>query len=311
VTAKPMPLLAPLATASLPSRPSSMSTPLGTTVSPQDITQRGEACVIADINEVVIENMRVHDYHKKWLQNAERQGVPSEVVADIARQHHLTPESFKIFEKFTEINDPDGKSFFLIPAGTSADDARKAVLMTYVLNAGTDYGKAGKQRTDFPDTPYSAAEVRRIIERQKANSWTYDQDVGFLGRNGACLATTPNGMLMGLGGNWIQKQFSQQGGTAWGDIFIVNVDASADPVRRLRQIVQSGHAWFNAANGKPFQSNLALDRVLHHEELHCRQWAAKGHAGMIIAYIWEVIREVFGKTNRLEEVAGLSDGGYR
>jgi hypothetical protein len=32
---------------------------------------------------------------------------------------------------------------------------------------------------------------------------------------------------------------------------------------------------------------------------------------MIAAYIWEVFRErVFGKTNRLEEDAGLSDGGY-
>jgi hypothetical protein len=256
--------------------------------------------------------MDAEDYHKKWLENAERQGVPSEVVTEIARQHCLTPESFKIFEKFTEIKDPDGKSFFLIPAGTSGDDARKAALMTYVLNAGTDYGKARKQRTDFPDTPYSAAEVQRIIERQKANSWSYDQDIGFVDRNGACLATTPNGMLMGLGGNWIQKQFSRQGGTAWGDIFMVNVDDSIGPAHRLRQIVQSGHAWYTDGNGKPIESKLALDRVLHHEELHCQQWAAKGPARMITAYIWEVIRDkVFGKTNRLEQDAGLSDGGYR
>jgi hypothetical protein len=54
-----------------------------------------------------------------------------------------------------------------------------------------------------------------------------------------------------------------------------------------------------------------LDRVLHHEELHSQQWAAKGHAGMITAYIWEVVRDkVFGKSNRLEEDAGLCDGGY-
>ena len=123
------------------------------------------------------------------------------------------------------------------------------------------------------------------------------------------LVTTPNGMLMGLGGNWIQKQFSRQGGTAWGDIFMVNVDDSTGAAHRLRQILQSGHAWYTDDNGKPFESNLALDRVLHHEELHSEQWAAKGHAGMVTSYIWEVLRDkVFGKTNRLEEDAGLSDG---
>jgi hypothetical protein len=251
-------------------------------------------------------------YHKKWLENAERQGVPSEVVAEIARQHDITTESFTILGQFTEIKDPDGKSFFLIARATSGDDARNAALMTYVLNAGTDYGKAGKQPTDFPETPYSAAEVRRIISRQKANSWSYDQDVGFVDHNRGRLVTTPNGMLMGLGGNWIQKRFSREGGTAWGDIFMVNVDATLGADHRLRQIVESGHTWYADGNGKALESKLALDRVLHHEELHCQQWAAKGHAGMITAYLWEVVRDkVFGKTNRLEADAGLSDGGYR
>ena len=251
-------------------------------------------------------------YHHKWLENAERQGVPSEVITEIARQYGITPASFTILGQLTEIKDPDGKSFFLIGRGTSGDDARTAVLMTYIINAGTDYGEAGKQPTDFPETPYSAAEVRRIINRQKANSWSYHQDVAFVDRNGGRLITTPNGMLMGLGGNCIQKLFSQEGGTAWGDIFMVNVDDSIGAEDRLRQIIQSGHAWYPGGDRTPVESNLALDRVLHHEELHCRQWAARGHAGMITAYLWEVIRDkVFGKTNRLEEDAGLSDGGYR
>jgi hypothetical protein len=251
-------------------------------------------------------------YHKLWLENAERQSVPSEVMAQIARQHGITPESFTILGQFTEIKDPDGKSFFLLARGTSGDDARKATLMTYIINAGTDYGKAGKQPTDFPETPYSAAEVRRIINRQKANSWSYDQDVGFVDRHGARLVTTPNGMLMGLGGNRIQQQFSREGGTAWGDIFMVNVDDCIGADHRLRQIIRSGHAWFPGGDGTPVESHLALDRVLHHEELHCRQWAAKGHAGMITAYLWEVVRDkVFGKMNRLEADAGLSDGGYK
>jgi hypothetical protein len=117
---------------------------------------------------------------------------------------------------------------------------------------------------------------------------------------------------MGLGGDWIQQLFSQQGGTAWGDIFMVNVADSGAPVRRLRQIVESGHAWYTDRKGRPFQSALALDRVLHHEERHSQQWAAKGHVRMITAYLWEAFRDiVFRKTNRLEEDAGLADGGYR
>ena len=107
-------------------------------------------------------------------------------------------------------------------------------------------------------------------------------------------------MLMGLGGNWIQRLFSQQGGTAWGEIFMVNV-STTDPAEELRRIVRSGRA-----------HNLDLDRVLHHEERHSRQWAARGYAGMLRDYSWELVRElVFGKANRLEEDAGLSDGGYR
>jgi hypothetical protein len=254
-------------------------------------------------------------YYKNWLENAERQGVPAEVIAEIARRHGVTTESFEVLTGWEEIKDPDGKSFFLMPPGVGGDEARKATLMTYILNAGTDYGKAGKQPADFPETPYCADEVQRIIDRQQANGWSYSQDVGLVDANGGRLVTAPNGMLMGLGGNWIQKQFSRQGGTAWGDIFMVNVSVdfkdSAGPAGRLRQIVQSGHAWYTANNGKPVESNLALDRVLHHEELHSQQWAAKGHPRMIAAYVWEVFRDmVFGKTNRLEENAGLSDGGY-
>jgi len=239
-------------------------------------------------------------YHDKWLENAVRREVPREVISEIARRHGITPESFEILEKMEEIKDPGGKSFFLLQPGASGDHARKAVLMTYVLNAGTDYGKAGGRPADFPATPYASAEVQQIINRQNANNWSYARDVRFVHRNGARLVTTPNGMLMGLGGNWIQRQFSQQGGTAWGDIFMVNLPVRTDPAQQLRQIVRSGHTW-----------NLDLDRVLHHEELHSQQWAAKGYARMVRDYSWEMVRErVFGKANRLEADAGLSDGGY-
>ena len=248
--------------------------------------------------------MRANGYSQTWLQNARRRGVRPDVVAEIARRHAITPDSFEVLETAEEIKDPHGKSFFLLPPGTSGDDARNATLMTYVLNAGTDYGKAGKRPPDFPDfseAPYCAAEVARIINRQKANRWSYSRDVRFVDRNGGRLVTTPNGILMGLGGNRIQRQFSRRGGTTWGDIFMVNMGKLTDPAERVRQLVSSGHAW----------QNLDLDRVLHHEERHCRQWAAKGYVGMLRDYGWELVRElVFGATNRLEEDAGLSDGGY-
>lgn len=245
--------------------------------------------------------MRAHRYSTTWLANAQRRGVPESVVAEIARWNAIAPESFAVLEKTEEINDPHGKSYFLLPPDTGGLDARKATLLTYVLNAGTDYGKAGGRPRDFPETPYGAAEVARIMHRQNANRWSYSRDVRFVHRNGGRLVTTPNGILMGLGGNWLQRQFSRRGGTTWGDIFMLNVGERADPAERLRRIVRSGHAWYG----------LGLDRVLHHEERHCRQWAAKGHAGMLRDYGWELVRElVFGATNRLEEDAGLSDGGY-
>ncbi|WP_068188934.1 hypothetical protein [Mycobacterium sp. UM_CSW] len=241
--------------------------------------------------------MRANGYSQAWRENARRRGVPGDAVAEIARRHAITPESFAILGRAEEIKDAHGKSFFLLPPGISGDDARAATLLTYVLNAGTDYGKAGRRPADFPETPYCAAEVARIIKRQNANRWSYSRDVRFVHRNGGRLVTTPNGILMGVGGNWLQRQFSRRGGTTWGDIFMVNGGPLSDPAERLRRIVR----------GSP-----DLDRVLHHEERHCRQWAAKGYLGMLGGYGWELVRELaFGKTNRLEEDAGLSDGGYR
>lgn len=244
--------------------------------------------------------MNAHGYWTAWRDNAERQGVAAHAVAEIARRHDITPDSFRILEQMEEIKDAHGKSFFLLPAGTGGAAARSAALLTYVLNAGTGYGEA--ERTDFPATPYCSTEVVRIINRQNANSWSYTRDVGFVHRNGGRLMTAPNGMLVGVGGNWIQRRFSQRGGTTWGDIFMVNMGRLADPAEQLRRIVRSAYA----------RPSLGLDRVLHHEERHARQWATRGYAGMIRDYGWELLRElVFHKTNRLEEDAGLSDGGYR
>ncbi len=229
-----------------------------------------------------------------WLDNAARRSVEPGVVVEVAGTG--LAGSLDLLQECDEITDRLGKSFFLLPPSAGGADARMAVLLAYILNAGTDYGTTAE--SDFPETPYSATEVMRIMDRQRANSWSYDRDVAFVHRNGGRLVATPHGILMGMGGNWIQRLFSQRGGTTWGDIFMVNTGRVDDPARLLRDIIGS-------------RGTLDLDRLLHHEERHSAQWAALGYAGMLRAYSWELLRElIFRKTNRLELAAGLRDGGY-
>ncbi len=248
--------------------------------------------------------------YRQWLENAVRRGVPIDTIKKMIADHHITPEDFKILDGMEEIReDEDGdgtfKSYFLMPTDISGDDAAKAVRMTYILNAGTDYGTEGES-TDFAPTPYGSDELRRITERQKQNSWSYDEDVGFVHGNGGRLVTTPNGMMMGLGGNLVQDQFSQRGGTTWGDTFMLNIDDPQDPAQQLREVAKSGHAWYEGDNG-PYQGSLDMDRLLHHEERHSQQWAREGYTGFLASYAWEKITG----GNETEEDAGLSDGGYR
>ncbi|MFD3508839.1 hypothetical protein [Nocardia sp. NPDC058666] len=248
-------------------------------------------------------------YYRQWLENAVRRGVSIDTIKQIITEHHITPEDFKVLDGLEEIReDEDGdgifKSYFLLPTGISGDDAAKAVRMTYLLNAGTDYGTEG-ETTDFAPTPYGSAELRRIAERQKENSWSYDDDVGFVHGNGGRLVTTPNGMMMGLGGNVVQDVYSQNGGTAWGDTFMLNIDDPKDPAQQLREVASSGHAWY-AGDAGPSRGSLDLDRLLHHEERHSQQWAEEGYAGFLASYVWE---QATGG-NETEEEAGLSDGGY-
>lgn len=199
------------------------------------------------------------------------------------------------------ITDPDGKSFFVLPRGAGADDARRAALLTYLLNAGTGYGRSGA-RGDFPETPYGAAEAQRIVDRQWANRWSYAA-VRVISGTGGFLTTTPNGVLMALGGNRIHHHFGRRGGTMWGDIFMLNAKPAGDPAAHLRDIVESGRL----GSGVP-----GLDRLLHHEEIHARQWARLGPMRMGAAYLAEEARaRILGGDNRFEHEAGLSDGGYR
>jgi hypothetical protein len=249
-------------------------------------------------------------HYRQWLENAVRRGVPIDTIKKMAAEHHITPEDFKILDGMEEIReDEDGdgtfKSYFLMPTNISGDDAAKAVRMTYIMNAGTDYGTEG-ETTDFKPTPYGSEELRRITDRQRDNSWSYNEDVGFVHGNGGRLVTTPNGMMMGLGGNLIQDQFSQRGGTTWGDTFMLNIDDPKDPAQTLRDVAKSGQAWYENDQG-PYPGKLDMDRLLHHEERHSQQWAREGHTAYIASYIWEQITG----GNETEEDAGLSDGGYR
>lgn len=256
--------------------------------------------------------------YAQWLENASKHGVDPQTMVDIARAQNITPQSFDVLNGLQEVKDKDGKSFFILPPGTSKEDAKKAVVMTYILNAGTDYdaaeagadgklGTADDVRNDFAETPYSAAEVQRIVDRQNANSWSYDQifDKG----GGGSLATTPNGMLMGLGGPVMDK-IGVHGGTTYGDVFVMNIDGSKDPADQLSKIIQSGANWGQDDSGVPFQSTLDLDRLLHHEERHSEQWAQKGFVWMARDYGLGAIIEQKTGINPLERDAGLSDGGY-
>lgn len=147
--------------------------------------------------------------YREWLLNAARHDVAPETIIDIARTHDIDPEDFDVFDGMEEVKDADGKSFFLVPQGTSPEKVKKAALMTYILNAGTDYdkaelgpdgtaGTADDVQNDFEEVPYSAAEVQRIIDRQNANSWSYTAAAG-LPYTGGAVATTPTGTLMALG----------------------------------------------------------------------------------------------------------------
>ena len=249
-------------------------------------------------------------HYRQWLENAVRRGVSIDTIKQIAADHHIRPEDFAILDGMEEIReDEDGngisKSYFLMPTDISGDDAAKAVRMTYILNAGTDYGTEGES-TDFGPTPYGSEELQRIVDRQRDNDWSYNDDVGFVHDNGGRLVTTPNGMMMGLGGNLIQDQFSQRGGTTWGDTFMLNIDDPQDPAQQLREVAGSGHAWYDG-DGGPQRGDLDMDRLLHHEERHSQQWAREGYTGFLASYAWEQLTG----GNETEEDAGLSDGGYR
>jgi len=262
------------------------------------------------------------DLYEQWLRNAADRGVSVNEILKITREHGITPEDFAILEGMEVFYDPDGKAFFLLPENISGEDAKKAVIMTYIVNAGTDYGTADDpansqyDRTssmdDYPETPYSSDEITRIMARQNANSWSYSEDVGFVNSNQGRMVTTPNGMIMGLGGDRILNQYSRYGGTTWGDIFMLNIDDPRHAVDALRNVVEGGSAPIAQDPDGATNHYLDLDRLLHHEERHSQQWADEGHLRFGLSYLWQAATHR-GKGAEIpyEQDAGLADGGYK
>ncbi|MDQ3484544.1 MAG: hypothetical protein M3445_03910 [Actinomycetota bacterium] len=261
--------------------------------------------------------------YEDWVRNTVEHGVSADTLIQIAGDHGITPSSFDVLDGMEMITDPDGKSFFLLDTDMSGDEARAAVLMTYILNAGTGY-----EGGDYSETPYSSDEVQRIVDRQDDNLWSYDEDIAFVHDNGGRLTTTPNGMLMGLGGDWKQDMLVFSGGTTYGDIFMVNLDDPEDAEEQLRAMVAGGTAMYDV-DGEIVSGQLDLDRLLHHEEIHSQQYAERGLWSFIDEYLGESVDWVWtnpddlnpfpvlgpvtrdGCGNALEEEAGLGDGGYQ
>ena len=253
--------------------------------------------------------------YREWLQNAADNKVAPETIVEIALQQNITPASFdvlkgleRVIDKGSPTDPKDDKDYFLLPEYATAEQARQAVLMTYILNAGTGYGKARQDPknndvNDFAETPYSATEVQRIKDRQEANSWSYE----LLERATGAFTTTPNGMLMGVGGELIQQTISQQAGTCVGDVFAVNIDNPQNgAATQLRDIIRSGTMQHDSNNDGQLTRGNDLDRILHHEERHSQQWADKGFA----KFLQEYFTPSNAEPNPFETNAGASDGGY-
>ena len=250
--------------------------------------------------------------YREWLQNAADNGVPPETIVDVARQQNITPSSFDVLDGLERVTDTNGtpddpsddKDYFMLPEHATAEQARQAALMTYVYNAGTGYGTAkGSANNDFAETPYSAAEVQRIKDRQEANGWSYD----LVPHSTGAFAATPNGMLMAVGGGPIQQLVSQQAGSCAGDVFAVNNDnPPGGAAQELRTIIESGTLRSDADHDGQVNIGNDLDRVLHHEERHSQQWAQKGFPTFLREYFWPTSAD----PNPFETNAGANDGGY-
>ena len=285
----------------------------------------------------------VGDTYLEWLGNAASQGISPATICAIAAEFDITPQSFAVLDGLDRISDPDKKTFFVLPPNVDAAIAEQIVLMAYVFNARTDYAKAddpgNEQDTSvtpnsYLEVPYSVAEILRIQQRIDANADSYPLLLPWIQNLGGQVVATPNGMMMGvaMGGYsddswWLRfckaelAELSQGGGTTYGDLFIINIDDSTDPLATIKTIIKNGSApytgdptgnsrgYFPGPQPGDAPGTIDLDRLLHHEQRHAQQWADNG-LEFIHKYFFQVGTGRGDENNPWEQDAGLTDGGY-
>ncbi|WP_143554155.1 hypothetical protein [Serinicoccus sp. CUA-874] len=151
--------------------------------------------------------------------------------------------------------------------------------------------------------PVALAQQEGVDDRT-FDTWFGDGDIDLVLDDGAALAATPHGIFMAVGEDRLMPSttdlFAYEGGTMWGEIFMVN-DESSDPAARLRDMVEND-------TKDPPDSIHPLWRVLRHEEVHAQQWARYGYSGFIARYLWHNPLDPCG--HPMEEEAGFEDRGY-
>ena len=257
--------------------------------------------------------------YDQWLLNAARRGVSPAKIRQICEDCGFTPVDFEVLSGLERVRDSKGKIFFLLEDSASVADALRIAVMTYVFNAGTDYGSStdpsnyrDKSGTElcYQEVPYGVEEIIRILLRQNANKWVTTRAIRMVLGKGGAMVSTPNGILMSVGGGRLAKLLCQRGGTTYGDVFMLRAPKVTDAKAVLLQRIRSGSTTYrDRATGST--KKLDFDRVLHHEEVHSMQYAERGVLRMARDYFGAELLGVFSKKhNPMEELAGAADGGY-
>lgn len=256
--------------------------------------------------------MLATNYWALWQCRLADCGISENQIAAIIDGFQIDPNTFDKLAEFDWFDDLAGKRYFLLRPRMAVVDVLELAWLTHVLGVGLpdDYRAAGGQ---FPATPYSAEEIGRVAKRQLANRASYARFSAMVAPRGLQLVATPYGTLMGLGIRWPRSLLSQLGGTTYGDVFLVNIDhrKGLDSGAVLGHLITAGRAPNTRDRSGQTLSGLSLDRLLHHEEIHSRQYARSGQARFMASYAWQGLRGRFdGHRIAYEIEAGLADGGY-
>jgi hypothetical protein len=249
---------------------------------------------------------------RAWVSATLLAGLTPGEIVERARQEGVTATTFDPLTGVEYFTDPDGRRYYVI---TDSETAEEIGRLTELINGG---------------------EPSLTDDRRDANSWTYDEDVDLVLDSGGAIVASPQGILMAAPGPETPVKLgnlpivvdipnpaellSFSGGTAWGDMYVINGSFDSDPTPEevLRAAVESN-------DPPPGSGAPSLDRLLRHESVHSQQWADLGHPGFLVAYFAEFVDwrwspwppfwvpDVHGDPcrNHFEEEAGFEDGGYR